>query len=78
MYSWASPDYILDKMTLGQVLLFYRKGWEAKKTEAMVFWGVLGQALNGDLSDSGVSGLEEFRKANVGEILENGSWRLTK
>ena len=47
MYAWANPAFLLDEMTLEQVLLYYEKGWETRKSQAVVFWGVLGEALSG-------------------------------
>ena len=47
MYSWASPDHLLDQMSTGQVMLYYEKGIKAVEMQAKVFWGVLGEALNG-------------------------------
>ena len=48
MYAWATPDYLLDGMSMHQVLLYYEKGIEAQKNNARVFWAVFGQAMNGD------------------------------
>ncbi len=47
MYSWASPDHLLDHMSTDQVMLYYEKGIHAIEMQARVFWGVLGEALNG-------------------------------
>jgi hypothetical protein len=48
MYAWAAPEYLLDRMSMQQVLLYYEKGIEAQKNNAKVFWGVFGQAMNGE------------------------------
>lgn len=40
-------------MTLEQVLLYYEKGWEAQKSRAVIFWGVLGEALSGKEGGNG-------------------------
>ena len=47
MYSWATPSHLLDQMSTDQVMLYYEKGIHAVEMQARVFWGVLGEALNG-------------------------------
>ena len=82
MYAWATPTYILDEMSLEQVMLYYSKGWEGQKTGAVILWGVLGQALKGSetrkKSSGRVEGLDEFKKDNPGETLDNGAWRVSR
>lgn len=46
MYSWASPGYILDEMSLDQAMMYYEKGVKGIELQAKVFWSVLGQAMN--------------------------------
>lgn len=46
MFSWASPHYVLDKMTWNQVIFYYNQGWEAKQTEAKVHWGTYGMLMS--------------------------------
>jgi hypothetical protein len=84
MYAWATPDYILNHMSLEQVMLYYSKGWNSKKRGAVILWGVLGQALQGKDPEGtgsrykGIQGLEDFRKDNPGETLDNGAWRVSR
>ena len=54
MYSWATPSYLLDQMSTDQVMLYYEKGIHAVEMQARVFWGVLGEALNGQEKMAGV------------------------
>ena len=30
MYAWATPDYLLWKMSIGQIVMYYNLGMEAK------------------------------------------------
>ncbi|MDG6245100.1 MAG: hypothetical protein QCH31_12065 [Methanolobus sp.] len=53
MYSWASPEYILDKMSLEQVMMYYEKGVKGIELHAKVFWSILGQAMSSDGKDDG-------------------------
>lgn len=46
MYSWASPEYILDSMSMEQVIMYYEKGVKGIELQAKVFWSILGQAMN--------------------------------
>jgi hypothetical protein len=46
MYSWASPDYILDEMSLEQAMMYYEKGVKGIELQAKVFWSVLGKAMD--------------------------------
>ncbi|TGC08130.1 hypothetical protein [Methanolobus halotolerans] len=47
MYSWATPDHLLNQMSMNQVMLYYEKGIKAIELQARIFWGVLGEALSG-------------------------------
>lgn len=82
MYAWATPSYVLDEMSLEQVMLYYSKGWEGQKTGAVILWEVLGQALKGPeqgSKDRGkIQGLNEFKRDNPGEKLGNGAWRVSR
>jgi hypothetical protein len=78
MYGWATPERLLDEMTLDQVLLYHSRGWEARKSQALVFFGVLGQILQGeDPEKAAVKGIDEYKKANPGETLEGGAYRYS-
>ncbi|MDP2217405.1 MAG: hypothetical protein Q8J68_08975 [Methanolobus sp.] len=48
MYAWAAPEYILDQMSMEQVMMYYEKGVKAVELQAKVFWSVLGQAMSGE------------------------------
>ncbi len=51
MFAWAKPDYLLDCMSLDQIVFYYNKGWEAKQTEAKVHWGTYGMLMSGDKNE---------------------------
>lgn len=76
MYSWATPEKLLDEMSLEQIILYYRYGWEAQKTQAQLYWGVLGQALSGD--EKKTKSIEEFKKLHPDGKLENGAWKVSR
>lgn len=79
MYAWATPGYILDTMSFEQLILFYNKGWEARKTESSIHWGILGQALQGgDKKEQEIRSREEFRKAHPAGRTEDGAWRVSE
>lgn len=79
MYAWATPDYILDSMSFEQLILYYNKGWEARKTESSLHWGVLGQALQGgDKEDKEKRSREAFRKAHPEGREEGGAWQVSE
>lgn len=82
MYAWATPERLLDEMTLDQIIMYYRKGWEARKLKAQVFWGVLGEIIQDkDLSDvesKGISGLEKFKESHPEGQLMNGAWKVSR
>lgn len=46
MFSWATPEYLLDKMSLDAIVYYFNEGWEAKQTEAKVHWGTYGQLMS--------------------------------
>ena len=46
MYAWATPEKCLDEMSLSQLVMYHKKGWEAKQTEAKVHWGTYGQLMS--------------------------------
>lgn len=83
MYAWATPEKLLDEMSLEQLILFYRYGWEARKLKAQVFWGVLGEIMQDKdpaeaVKSSGVSGLEKFKEAHPEGKNENGAWKVSR
>lgn len=79
MYAWATPEYILDSMSFEQLILYHNRGWEARKTESKLHWGVLGQTLQGgDTKEQERRSREEFRKAHPEGINEGGAWRVSE
>jgi MoxR-like ATPase len=36
LFAWATPEYLLDRMSIEQVISYYNEGWKAKQTEARV------------------------------------------
>jgi hypothetical protein len=51
LFAWATPEYLLDRMSLEQVVYYFNIGWEAKHTEAKVNWGTYGELLNENPKD---------------------------
>jgi hypothetical protein len=85
MYAWATPERLLDEMTLDQIIMYYRKGWEARKVNAQVFWGVLGDIMQGVDPDEAaaetkqrIKGLKKFKEAHPEGRTENGSWSVSR
>ena len=72
MYAWATPTYLLDEMSLQQWARYYRGGWESRKTNANIFWGVLGEALSGDKNKKTVSIADLKKHYPDGQQTENG------
>ena len=73
LYSWATPEYMLDRMSLDQIVYYYNIGWVSKKTEATVYWGILGEALSDDGKTKKTVSIDEFRKQYPdGKQTENG------
>ena len=46
LYSWATPEKLLDEMSLDQLIMYHRHGWDAKQTEAKMYWGTYGMLMN--------------------------------
>lgn len=46
MFPWATKEYLLKKMSLRQIIFYYNLGWEAKQTEAKIYWGTYGQMMS--------------------------------
>lgn len=65
MYAWATPEYLLYHMSLQQWSKYYNGGWESRKTNANMFWGILGTLLSG--SKNGGNGASE-KIIDPGEI----------
>lgn len=78
MYSWATPDYLLDFMSLDQWILYHRNGWKAKKIDSQVFFGVLGEILSGDEKKNVETGLDEFKKSHPEGLLKDGAWQVSR
>ncbi len=57
MYAWATPEYLLYNMSLQQWSKYYNGGWESRKTNANMFWGILGTLLSG--SQNGDTGTHD-------------------
>lgn len=80
MYAWATPEKLLDEMSLDQVIMYFREGWKARKIKAQLFWGVLGELLDGgeDKKTNGISGLDKFKDAHPEGKNADGSWRVSR
>jgi hypothetical protein len=85
MYSWATKEYLLDHCSLDQIIMYYRKGWNARKLKARVFWGVLGEILQGVDPDEAaaeakqrIKGLKKFKEIHPEGTIENGAWSVSK
>jgi len=77
MYAWATPEYILDLMSMEQVMMYYEKGIKAVELQAKVFWSILGQAMGNNqqaepaIIDSDKPDLEKFSKI-YGNMIKRG------
>lgn len=47
MYAWATPEYMLDKMTLEEVFFYYEQGINFEEIKAELVVAKLGEALEG-------------------------------
>lgn len=47
MFAWATPEYLLDYMTLDEVFFYYQKGLEFEQTKGRFIVNELGKALSG-------------------------------
>lgn len=54
MYAWASPAYILDEMSLEQLMMYYEKGCRVMELQANIFWSVLGESSTPNLNNTQV------------------------
>ena len=45
MYSWASPEYLLDRMSLEEVFFYYEQGMRFEEFRAALIIAKLGEAL---------------------------------
>lgn len=83
MYSWATKEYLLHDCSLDQIIMYYQKGWEARKMSAQVFWGVLGEIMSGKEPEevaktTGVSGLKKFKEAHPEGKNAGGAWKVSR
>ena len=83
LYPWATPERLLDEMTLDQVIMYYQKGWDARKLDAQVLWGVLGEIMQGKDPDeirekASINGLKKFKEAHPEAKTENGTWKVSR
>lgn len=46
MYGWASPDYMLDQMTLLEIINYYENGIKHEETKSKILVGTLVEAMN--------------------------------
>ncbi len=84
IYPWGEPEYLLSNYSLEQLVFLREEGWKAKETEARVYWGVLGELLNGNkkthdsvkINDGIIEGLSEFAKEH--KIDTSGPWTLNR
>jgi hypothetical protein len=77
LYAWATPDYILDQMSLEMLILYYNKGWESRKTESRIHWGTFGQLINEDTEEQEKQRRKEFRESHPDATEENGTLHLS-
>ena len=84
MYSWASPEKLLNEMTLDQIVYFHKHGWAARETDYKLMWGVLGEIMSRKEGDSekrhipdGIAGLSEFKNAHPEGKTESGAWKMS-
>lgn len=47
MYAWASPDYLLDHMSVEQILMYYEYGMEHEKNNAVILTNQIAIGLFG-------------------------------
>ena len=52
MYGWASPDYMLDCMTLLEIINYYENGIKHEETKAKILVGTLAEAMNGNATEN--------------------------
>ena len=51
MYGWT-PDYMLDRMTWLEVLMYYENGMKFEETRAQILIGTYARALNHDETET--------------------------
>ena len=51
MYGWATPDYLLNHMSLIQILDYYENGIKFEESKANILVGTLAKAMNGGSDD---------------------------
>jgi hypothetical protein len=85
MYSWATPEKLLYGMTLDQIIKLYNEGWEAQKKSAWLFWGILGEIMQGRTPEDAareskekIKGLNKFKEAHPEAQTKGGAWEISK
>jgi hypothetical protein len=82
IYHWSDPEKIIEKYSLDQLISFREYGWEAKETEARLFWGILGEIMTGKKprkqDNNGFTGLKEFEQAHPEAGNKGPAWVLNK
>lgn len=53
MFAWATPDFLLDHMTLEEVIFYYEQGLKFEEFEAELVVAKLGEALSGKKKNKG-------------------------
>ena len=53
MYSWATPTYLLDQMSVDQILFYYEKGLNFVELRSNLCWNVLGEAMQQSNKENG-------------------------
>jgi hypothetical protein len=71
MFAWATREYLLNNMSLDQIIYYYNEGWEAKQTEAKVHWGTYGAMMSESAPEThgpikSRPGIEEIRETYPG------------
>lgn len=47
MYAWATPEYLLDHMTIEQIFMYYRYGLDYEKNKATILTNQIAVGLFG-------------------------------
>jgi len=47
MYAWATPDYLLDNMSIPQIMMYYEYGMEHEKNKATILTNQIAVGLFG-------------------------------
>lgn len=69
MFSWADPEYLLENMSLAQIIYFFNEGWDAKKLDARVQGSYFAMLQNGiDPDDPDKCQISKSSKVPIEEI----------